>query len=191
MQTVEFAIKGVSPLMMSAEQPYEDGVGPSGPTKRQATPMEQAKSHLHIIKANGRGELAVLPAINLQKSLQAAHPFMPGRKKGWKKFANGCLIIEGSNGSPMNLPIEPQSWTVDARRTNLQGRGSGPINYRPRFDAWGIKGRLKFDERFISEEEARMFMDNAGQFIGVGAWRVGNGGPYGRFIVTSWKNLND
>lgn len=190
MQTVEFQIKGLSPLMMSAEQPYEDGAAPTGPAKRQATPLEQAKSHLHIVKANGRGELAVLPAINLQKSLQAAHTFMPGRKKGWKKFANGCLIIEGSEKHlMMHLPIEPQTWTVDARRTSGV-RGPGPINYRPRFDVWGVKGILKFDERFISEEEARAFMDNAGQFVGVGSWRIVNGGPYGRFMVSGWKMLN-
>jgi hypothetical protein len=182
MQSIELSIKGISPLMLSAEAPYEDTGGSTGPKKRQEKPSDQARSHLHLVKMNGRGELAVLPAINLQKSIQAAHSFMPARKKGWKKFINGCLVL-----SPTHLVLEPQVWTVDARRTSgANGRG-GPINYRPRFDAWAVNATLSFDERFLSEEEARAFVDLAGQYVGVGSWRVGVGGPFGKYIVTGWN----
>lgn len=183
MKTIEFRLKGIRPLMIHAENPFENGNGKAGPTKRSPSPQEQAEHHLHKAKINGK-EVAVVPGINLQKSVQAAYSYMPGRKLGWKKFTK-TITVE----TPF-MPIEPQNWTLDARRPmGAGGRGSGTMLYRPRFDEWSIKGEAQYDERFVSEEEVRMFFDNAGAYVGLGSWRVGNGGPYGKFTVTEWKEI--
>lgn len=182
-KTIKFRIKGVRPLMLSAEQPYEQTNGNGAKVKKaQPSAMEQAESHLHKAKVGGK-DVCVMPGINVQKSVQAAYPYMPapGRRKSWKKLVCTLSVEE------MNMPIEPQRWTLDARRAGTGFGSGGSMLYRPRWDEWQLSGSVTFNEEHLSEEQVRGLFDNAGQYVGLGAWRVGNRGPYGKFIVSEWK----
>jgi hypothetical protein len=173
--------------MLSAEQPYEETNGNGNKvTKAKPTAQEQAESHLHKVKISGK-ETCVVPGINVQKSIQAAYPYMPspGRRKGWKSLIRTISVDD------MHLPIEPQNWTLDARRAGAKGGfgGGGTMLYRPRFDEWQISGSLTYNEEHLGEEQVRGLVDNAGQYVGLGAWRVQNQGPMGKFVVTEWKEV--
>lgn len=186
MKTIEFRLKGTRPLMLSKEaaQPFEDAKGPKGAPKAQPSAMEQAEGHLHKAKVDGK-EVCVIPGINVQKSIQAAYPYMPspGKRKGWKSLIRTISVDE------LHLVIEPQRWTLDARRSGSGYGKSGTMLYRPRFDEWAISGHLTYDEGQLSEEQVRQLVDYAGQYIGLGAWRVQNQGPYGKFVVAMWKDM--
>ena len=191
MISIQFALKGQSPLMFNAEPPFEanDGEKNGGKANKNILPVEIARRQLHLAVVNGTKEkVAVLPAHCLLKSVQASQTFLPKtRKISMKTVINGGILIE-----PVNLKINPQDWTIDARRVPTQNPGSGagrsPIVYRPRFDVWGMEGICLYDERYIPEESVRTLFDHAGQYIGLGTWRPQNRGPYGRFIVTKWDS---
>lgn len=104
MKTISFTIRGIRPLMISAEQPFEDANGSNKPVKAKPSAMEQAETHLHKTKLNGR-ETCVIPGINLQKSIQAAYPYMPspGKRKGWISLIRTISIDE------LHMPIETRS----------------------------------------------------------------------------------
>jgi len=104
----------------------------------------------------------------------AAHP--------WQQIVKGGVALE-----PDSFPIDPQEWTLDVRRAGTKGRGTGALLYRPRFDKWGFGGRVLYDDTRIAEEQVRQLFDNAGTFDGLGAYRIGVGGPFGKFVVTEWK----
>lgn len=184
MRTIEFTLKGTRPMMLSAEQPFENAPENSKVKKAQPTAMEQAESHLHKAKVNGK-DVCVIPGINVQKCIQAAYPYMPspGKRKGWKSLIRTISVDE------LHLAIDPQRWTLDARRSGTGFGKTGTMLYRPRFDEWRVSGHLTYDEAHLSEEQVRALVDNAGQYIGLGAWRVQNGGPYGKFIVAVWKEM--
>jgi|SRR6267378_957571 len=190
MLSIEFAIKGVAPLMFNAEPPYEDNKGEKngGKVDKNIQPAEIARRQLHTaVLAGSKEKVAVLPAHCLLKSIQAAQTFLPKtRKISMKTVINGGILIE-----PVNLKIDPQDWTIDSRRVPTANPGSGaaraPVLHRPRFDAWGMIGTCLYDERYINEESVRTLFDHSGQYIGLGTWRPQNRGPYGRFIVTKWE----
>jgi hypothetical protein len=203
MQIIDVSIKGTSPLMFAAEQPFEEAAGKPDKSNRDLKPRQIAEQqlHYHVIVPNGDGgngsgkkkvaaheserKVIVLPSHNLLKSIQGASTFLPKKKSiSIKKIITGGIFID-----PAYLELSNQNWTIDARRVGAD-RGPKPIRYRPRFDSWGVKFSLSYDERYLSEEEIRSLVDHAGSFIGVGTWRPERGGPFGRFQVVGWDSAD-
>ena len=187
MQSINFEVKGTSPLMFAAEPPYEerDDTKHSPKQDKNTKPVEIATQQLHTIPNGSNGKrICVLPAHNLLRSIQGAITFLPKTRSISKvKVVRGGVFIE-----PLHLVLKPQDWTIDCRRTgNGMRAGGSPLRYRPRFDAWAVDGEVKYDERHLDENELRSLFDYAGSYIGVGSWRPERGGPYGRFIVTRWE----
>lgn len=184
MRTIEFTLRGIRPMMLSAEKPFEGAEEKPAKQKSQPSAMEQAEAHLHKAKIDGK-EVCVMPGINVQKCIQAAYPYMPspGKRKGWTSLVRTISVDE------LHLAIEPQRWTLDARRSGTGFGKNGTMLYRPRFDEWQISGHLTYDDVHLSEEQVRELVDNAGRYIGLGAWRVQNRGPYGKFVVALWKDM--
>lgn len=180
--SVQFTFRGTRPLMLSAEQPYENAPGNNKVKKAKPSAQEEAESHLHKAKINGK-EVCVMPGINVQKCIQAAYPYMPspGKRKSWTALVRTISIED------LYLALDPQRWTLDARRSGTGYGKSGNMLYRPRWDEWQISGTLIYDQEHVSEEQVRGLVDNAGRYIGLGAWRVQNRGPYGKFTVVKWN----
>jgi hypothetical protein len=186
MNSIEFEIKGLRPLMFSKEpDPYEQAPdGQKGRKTKDLKPVEIARLALHTAK-NGKGTVAVLPAHVMKKCLLSVVSITLGRSSAnhpWMQIVKGGIAVE-----PDDLVLEPQDWTLDIRRAGTKGRGTGALLYRPRFDAWQFSGRALYDDGRISEEQLRSLFDNAGTFDGLGAYRIGLGGPFGKFQVTEWK----
>jgi hypothetical protein len=172
--------------MFSKEaDPYEEAPDKTNGRKtKDLSHAEIARLALHTVE-NGNGSVIVLPAHILKKSLLSVVSLTLGRSSAahpWMQIVKGGIALE-----PDDLVLDPQEWTLDSRRAGTKGRGTGAMLYRPRFDAWAFSGRVLYDDLRISEEQVRSLFDNAGIFDGLGAWRIGSGGPFGRFQITSWK----
>jgi hypothetical protein len=59
--------------------------------------------------------------------------------------------------------------------------------YRPCFEDWSLAFTLTLDLKEMNEKLLREIVDAAGKKIGLGDFRPDNKGPYGKFVVTSWK----
>jgi hypothetical protein len=188
MNSIDFRIKGTQPLLFNREpSPFEDSPDLSAKTskRKDEKPSEEAARHLHTINGNGKGRQAVIPAILLRKCLQSVTTLALGRSTPghpWVQIVKGGVIIE-----PASMLLEPQNWTLDVRRAGTKGRGTGAMLYRPRFDDWSVKGVVSYDDRHLSGQDVRKLFDEAGRFQGLASYRIGNGGPFGSFIVTEWK----
>lgn len=89
------------------------------------------------------------------------------------------------------LPFTPRldRFQVDARPVVIPDTGRRVMRYRPRLDEWAIETRLDVDDHILDPDLCRRILEVAGQREGVGDYRPGRGGPYGRFVVTKWEEV--
>jgi hypothetical protein len=78
-------------------------------------------------------------------------------------------------------------WKVDMRRG--MGQKGAVVIVRPRFGEWSFIVDFEYDESEIDETRVRALFDKAGKMIGLGDFRPSCKGPFGRFIVSEWKQI--
>lgn len=96
----------------------------------------------------------------------------------------GLMVIEGSQ-----IPIESDSgWKVDTRPVRIPSTGGRILAHRPCFDDWKLRFVIEVDDE-MPLDLLRDIVDAAGKKIGLGDFRPQTKGPYGRFVVTEWKQV--
>jgi hypothetical protein len=185
---IDVEIAGTTPLlcnkftdaaaMASTNGTRMSAVGDKG------TPKEQAQARLYISAATGK---PVIPQPNLFRCLiDGGTFFKAGKSKVTTQKSSlipACVEITG-----IELPIiSKEGWSVDTRAVRIPSTGGRILCHRPSFNDWGIGFTMSVDTDLISAKLVRELMDAAGKRIGLGDFRPACKGPFGKFVVTSWK----
>lgn len=80
-----------------------------------------------------------------------------------------------------------EPWTVDSRGVVIPSTGGRIACHRPCFNDWTIPFTLELDTDMLQVKLLREIVDAAGKRIGLGDFRPARKGPFGKFVVTSWK----
>jgi hypothetical protein len=64
------------------------------------------------------------------------------------------------------------------------------VRHRPRFDEWRVTYSVEWDETLMTEGQVRRIVDDTGSRVGLLDFRPEKKGPFGRFVVVEWKNLD-
>jgi hypothetical protein len=78
---------------------------------------------------------------------------------------------------------------VDTRAVRIPATGGRILAHRPMFDDWALEFIADVDTDLMNEKLFRAIVDNAGKRVGLGDFRPATKGPYGRYVVTSWKKI--
>lgn len=162
-----------------ATKTQEEAKGPR--KKNQAQITDNVESYLYK-----DGELICQPGDHIHKMLQkcGAKFQIPGQKKlTYKNTIGACAIrIE-----PDLIPHDIQSWELDERAV-IVNRGR-IIRQRPYFPKWALSFILHYDEEEIGKTTVKDILEYAGDRNGIGDYRPEKGGPFGKFIVTEFKEV--
>ena len=175
MEAVEVSIQGISPLLMHSF--------PIVPIEK----LEKKSADEQAVLALYRDESGepYVPAIAVQRSLVDAALYSVGKgRASLQKPVAACALV-----SPERLPLEPNTWIVDARPVVIPSTQGRIVRYRPRFDKWSTRFLLEWDLNLVSEEQLRKVVDDAGHRIGLMDFRPARKGMFGRFHVTGWHRL--
>ncbi len=94
-----------------------------------------------------------------------------------------CVEVEG-----VEIPIvHKEPWMVDTRAVRIPSTGGRILRHRPSFNDWKLSFVLAVDTDMIAVKLMRELMDAAGKRIGLGDFRPACKGPFGKFVVTNWK----
>lgn len=177
----QVTIEGISPLLISAWPMEGERQNGSSMQGQKPLPKEEATGRLYA-RADGT---PYFPGPNLYSALIAAGIFQKVGKRqlttGKSSLIPGTLML-----CEAELVIDPSTWEVDSRPI-VNAQGSRTTVHRPRFDKWRLQFTLDADLDEISETVVRRLVDDAGRKIGIGAFRPQRKGPFGRFVVVSWK----
>lgn len=186
-RTFQITIEGVSPLMMDRLDPNDLGKDKPGKGKREEPhPLDAAEKKLYKHE-NGT---IYLPTNNILSCIMGGGEYF---KQGMSKITTRDRSLIPACVEMHTLAVDLISlkgWTLDSRIV-WNGIKKVPIvAHRPMFHDWKVTFTLDLDTELLSPKLLREIVDSAGKRVGLGAYRPSRKGPYGRFVVTEWKEIN-
>jgi hypothetical protein len=128
------------------------------------------------------GKLYV-PAMALTRAMVSGATYSKGKGRGTlQRVVAACVLI-----SPERLILTPQEYIVDSRPVVVPATKGRVLRHRPRFDKWELAATIEFDETLMTPAQVRRVLDDTGSRVGLLDFRPERKGPFGRFIVTKWK----
>lgn len=182
---LNITIEGTTPLLLNRF--YDPEAATNGTrssiTGDKGTPREQAEKKLYT---DNDGELCI-PQPNLFRCLiDAGKYFKVGKSKVTtikSSIIPSCVDLQG-----ISIPIvHKEPWDVDTRPVRIPATGGRILAHRPSFNDWSLSFVIDLDTAVLSEKFLREIMDKAGKAIGLGDFRPDCKGPFGKFVVTKWK----
>lgn len=189
MQVVRFAVSGNGAMLMhnpAAMRGVSGGIERGG--KKIPLPHDEARAGLYVLPS---GQLFIKSDCFREAALIAAgdvkDPSRKGRATMTKRFAasvflstESCALYRASNP---RKPIteNDKDWEIDTRRVVVQRNGI--LRSRPKISDWGCVLEFEYDEQIMEPNLILAILQNAGKYPGVGDYRVGKKGPFGRFTV--------
>jgi hypothetical protein len=197
MKTIEITATGITPLMMNSfKGTAYDGTSGSSAAKDFGTPLQQAQEKLYI---GMDGKSLVMPQPNIFSCIVEGGKFF---KNGKSKVTTlktslipSCVFfpdVEYSLEYYGTLEVwamatsAPSDWSVDSRPIRNPSTGGRILRHRPIIHDWRFTFSVELDTNEMSARLFRDIVDAAGSKIGLGDFRPGCKGSYGRWKVTSW-----
>lgn len=171
---VSVTIKGISPLLMHRFPmiPVE------GIDKLSA---EQQAEHSAYRDDNKN---LFVPGLNLQRALVSAATYSKGKgRASLQKQVAACVFV-----TPERIALGTKDYVVDSRPVVIAATKGRIVRHRPRLDSWQLSFQVEYDPTLLKETELRRIVDDAGTRVGLLDFRPERKGPFGRFMVTDWKN---
>lgn len=175
MQEAQVVITGTAPLLMHRYpmEPIE------ALEKRSAKEQAEISAYRHP----ETGELYV-PGVAIQRALIGAATFSKGKGRSTlQKVAAACLFV-----SPEYALLGTKDFIIDSRPVVIAATKGRVVRHRARLDHWSVTVKLEWDDTLLTENQVRRIVDDCGSRVGLLEFRPERKGPYGRFVVTSWKN---
>lgn len=152
----------------------------------RGTPVEICEKALY---KNEEGE-EIIPSPNLMSCIVEGGRFFKNGKSKVTTQKNSllyaCVSIED-----LEIPLKSKSgWKVDTRPIRMPSTGGRLLRHRPMFDDWELTFESEVDTEILSVGLFRQIVDAAGKRIGLGDYRPDRKGPYGKFVVTEWKEID-
>lgn len=188
MKTFEVTIEGVSPLLINRFKEQDEvpqKMKKSG-KKDYGTPREQAESAAYQDPDGKIWIPSTWPKGCL--STVASDYKLPSSRKSVKSVIGGA-VIPVDEKVYFDEKYKIKNIEVDSRPCVVQR--ARIMRHRARLEKWSLTFALQIEETILEPGNVHEMMNDAGRRAGIGDFRPARGGPFGRFSVTSWKQLKD
>jgi len=174
-QKIEVEVEGMSALIM-----HKFPLVPIEALEKRP-PQEQAE--LAAYRHPDTGELYV-PGENIQRALVSGATYSKGKgRASLQRTVAACLIV-----SPERVSLNKKEFEVDSRPVVVPATRGRVLRHRPRIENWRLRFFLEFEDTLLTSKQVREVVDNTGKLVGLLEYRPEKKGPFGRFMVTEWKN---
>lgn len=190
---VRVLIEGVSPLLMNpaTDDMLEELRRGAGARKQKNLELTRKQEAEKKIIRNEDGQIGI-PAEYLFSCLVNAGRLVKYDGKRGISNATSTLIPSFLAIEEMFFPFADQkdadkNWIADCRRGRIPNNGTAVPITRPKFMNWSFRVTLSIDTGEIAEEKVKELVKKAGSAIGLGDFRPGCRGPFGRFSIAAWE----
>jgi hypothetical protein len=167
-------IKGISALLMHKF--------PMIPIEAIEKKSAEEQAEFAAYRHPDTGELCI-PGICVQRCLIQAATYSKGKNRAsLQKPTAACIMVE-----PEYLPLGCRQYDIDSRPVVIGPTRGRIIRHRPRLNDWEVSFMLSWDPILLKEQEVRKIVDDGGTRVGLLDFRPERKGPFGRFMVITWK----
>jgi len=189
MKTYAVTFKGASPLIInrfkeSDEQP--EAVKKSN-KKDYGSPRHQAEQTPYF---DEKSKDLWIPTTWVSGAIKtvASDYKLPGTRKSVKSVSGGAVIpIEEKMYFKEKFKVKDIE--VDSRPVVIQR--ARIMRHRARLEKWTLTCHLQIEQDILPTDDVHRILSDAGRRAGFGDYRPQRGGPFGRFLVSSWKEVKD
>lgn len=191
MKTYTARIEGITGLIQHRFS--EQAEGESGATTRligntRGTPREEAEK---VAYRYPNGEL-YHPGAAIARLLREAganHKIKGSRRSVKFAVPSAVIVLEDTINLVHPDTSEPlNDFEVDSRPVVIPATKGRVMRHRPRVDRWAMTFQLEIDDDLLPPDFVNQLLTEGGKKLGLGDFRPEKGGPFGRFILTSWTN---
>ena len=141
-----------------------------------------AQAEISAYRDPETGELYV-PGVAMQRALVNGATYSKGKgRASLQKPIAACVLI-----SPERISLGSTAYVVDTRPVVMPSTKGRILRHRARLDKSDISFTIEWDDTLLTEPQLRRVVDDTGQRVGLLDFRPERKGPFGRFMVTSWK----
>lgn len=190
MKTFDVTIKGTTALLQHRFQEQAEVDGQKATRNvivQRGTPREEAEKAVY---RNSKREF-YFPGAAIARLVREAgggHK-LKGTRKSAKYvvpaavlvLADEVVIRNGDGKTPA------KDFEVDSRPVTIPATKGRIMRHRPRFDEWSATFPIRVNETILPPDFVQQLLTEGGQQIGIGDFRPEKGGPFGTFLVMSWK----
>lgn len=170
--------------------PASDEPARSG--KKIPNPYDEAVAGLYIIPGSDVQQLYAAADWFREAALVAAKEFKDPKRSARatmvQRFGSSvflsepyCPVFNAKTGEPITR--KDSDWEQYLKRVVIQG--NGVLRSRPLIHDWACTVEFEYDTDTIDPAFVALILNLAGKFPGVGDYRPGKKGPFGRFHVVS------
>jgi hypothetical protein len=191
MEIAKFVITGASPLLMHNPTSMRAGgeeMERSG--KRIPKSYDEAKAGLYVLPGGGQlyAKSDWFREAGLIAAKEVKDPTKRGRATLTTRFAASVFLTRDTcplfRATDPTKPItdKDEDWEIDQRRVVVQKQGI--LRSRPKIDNWRCVLEFEYDKETMPDVGLILgVLQYAGKYPGVGDYRVGKKGPFGRFLA--------
>jgi|SRR5215831_502728 len=194
---VKLRVTSVSPILMHNPKLLMKAGGDTtlkrGSTNQQIDPPDiEARKGLYVLPD---GQLYI-PADAFKEAAKLAardidDPTVRGRRRSMQQRFSSSVFLSrerfplfrpesnGDLGRPICADVD--EWEIYVKRVVL--KGNGVLRGRAKIDTWACDVEFEYDADTIDPNIVSTIVDQAGRWPGVLDFRVGRGGPFGRFTA--------
>jgi hypothetical protein len=182
MKKIKVRIEGISPLLQH-RFPEEDAETEIKTKNRQNNEADVEKSLYRLPDGT-----IYQPATHIISALKRGGVKFQIKGSGKQTYKNiigsGAVTIE-----PDAIPHKNQNWEVDSRPVVNPSTRGRVIRKRPVLKNWSLQFVFDVDEDEIPIAVLKEILDRTGRSVGIGDFRPEKGGPFGRFLVSEFKEI--
>lgn len=185
MKTIKVKIEGASPLLINRFKENDEitQAVKKSTKKDYGTPREQAEATAYRDDKTGLIWIPTTWITGAIKTVSSDYK-LPGTRKSIKSVIGGVVIPVAEkayfDGKLKLADIEVDSRPVVIQRARI-------MRHRARLENWSVEFEIEIDETIVPVKNIHELLTDAGKRAGLGDFRPQRGGPFGRFLVTSWK----
>lgn len=191
MRTFDVEISGITSLLQHrfSETAEVDGAAPTRTVNLASMTPRDAAETVAYRKEDGTLYHPGAAISRLLREAGSSHKQKGSRKS--LKYIVPAAVIVGEDALPLSNGKPLTDFEVDSRPVTIPATKGRIMRHRPRVDEWTIKFRLEIDEAVLPPDIIHQLLIEGGQRIGIGDYRPEKGGPFGRFLVQCWDEVED
>lgn len=187
MKIINVEIQGMTSLMLCRFNEQSEQVGSTRKVLvDRGTPRDQAETACYRDKESR----LYFPGPAISRLLREAgsnHKLRGSRKSAKFVVPAAVIVLEDAILITNGNGALAKDFEVDSRPVVIPATKGRIMAHRPRWDTWGAKFSLRINDELLPVDFINTLLVEGSQQIGIGAFRPEKGGPFGTFLVKSWK----
>jgi hypothetical protein len=115
-----------------------------------------------------------------------------GSRRSLKYVVPATIVMCSDTMKLLNKEGNPiTDFEVDSRPVVIPSTKGRIMRHRPRLDEWVAEFDMEIDEDVLPAETIQQLLTEGGRKIGIGDFRPERFGPFGRFMVVDWSEIQE